>query len=255
MRLSDSDGNKPDYIYKLLPFLGTLIKDKSEFKKLVNYIISLSPTIEDKETLLIISDTENRHIKVLKEVFCFFSKGSMCNNCCNFSFESPENYLDGIQLAKKLNLAVLNRTREIYILATETYVDNVFVEILLEELTNTLLLHSLSIETIPLNVSLSSNSYRAFKNSSFSPIEANAIATLLGIDFSKGKFDLEEFTMGVNTELEHGIRSPETNVTNNDPLLTGKIALAHLNEFPDYYKRLSKLEEEAKKYWDSIPKE
>ena len=38
-------------------------------------------------------------------------------------------------------------------------------------------------------------------------------------------------------------------VTNNNPILTGKIALAHLLEFPDYYTRLDKLEEEAKKYW------
>jgi hypothetical protein len=41
----------------------------------------------------------------------------------------------------------------------------------------------------------------------------------------------------------------ETNVTNDDPILTGKIALAHLNEFPDYYDRLETLEKEADKFW------
>ena len=85
---------------------------------------------------------------------------------------------------------------------------------------------------------------------SFSKEEAAAIALLLGIDFSKSKFDLEKFWMGVNTELEHGTISSKTNVTDDDPIITGKIALAHLNEFPDYYKRLKVLEEEAKAYWN-----
>ncbi|AZU64941.1 hypothetical protein CHR53_11890 [Neobacillus mesonae] len=85
---------------------------------------------------------------------------------------------------------------------------------------------------------------------SFTKEEAAAIALLLGINFNKSKFDLDEFWMGVNTELEHGKISSQTNVTNDDPIITGKIALAHLNEFPDYYKRLKVLEEEAKAYWN-----
>ncbi|MCM3090215.1 MULTISPECIES: DUF5661 family protein [unclassified Cytobacillus] len=85
---------------------------------------------------------------------------------------------------------------------------------------------------------------------SFSKEEAAAIALLLGIDFSQSKFDLDEFWMGVNIELEHGKISSQTNVTGDDPIITGKIALAHLNEFPDYYKRLKVLEEEAKAYWN-----
>ncbi len=84
----------------------------------------------------------------------------------------------------------------------------------------------------------------------FTKEEAAAIALLLGIDFSKTKFDLNEFWMGVNTELEHGRKYNQTNVTADEPLTTGKIALAHLSEFPDYYKRLKKLEEEAKAYWN-----
>ncbi|WP_223254468.1 DUF5661 family protein [Bacillus sp. HNG] len=85
---------------------------------------------------------------------------------------------------------------------------------------------------------------------SFSKEEAAAIALLLGIDFTKSKFDLDEFWMGVNTELEHGTISSQSNVTDDNPLITGKIALAHLNEFPDYYKRLKVLEKEAKAYWN-----
>lgn len=88
------------------------------------------------------------------------------------------------------------------------------------------------------------------ERTSFSKEEAAAIALLLGIDFTKSKFDLNEFWMGVNTELEHGKQSSQTNVTGDDPLLTGKIAWAHLNEFPDYYKRLKILEKEAKAYWN-----
>jgi len=65
------------------------------------------------------------------------------------------------------------------------------------------------------------------------------------------KFDVPQFRAGFGVELEHGIVNPTTNVTNDDPLMTGKIALAHLTEFPDYYTRLAKLEEEAKSFWDS----
>ncbi len=87
---------------------------------------------------------------------------------------------------------------------------------------------------------------------SFSKEEAAAIALLLGIDFTTSKFDLNEFWMGVNVELEHGTQSTQTNVTSDDPLLTGKIAWAHLNEFPDYYQRLKVLEDEAKAYWGGV---
>ena len=51
----------------------------------------------------------------------------------------------------------------------------------------------------------------------------------------------------MNIELEHGLRDPATNVTDDDPETTAKIALAHLNEFPDYYTRLERMEEEAKR--------
>ncbi len=54
----------------------------------------------------------------------------------------------------------------------------------------------------------------------------------------------------MNVELEHGLRDLHTNVSNDDPLITGKIALAHLNEFPDYYDRLEKMEKEAEEYWE-----
>lgn len=79
--------------------------------------------------------------------------------------------------------------------------------------------------------------------------EAKRVGEMIGIDWNTSPFDVEEFKTGMNVELEHGHRDPETNVTGDNPILTGKIALAHLREFPDYYKRLSKMEKEAKAYW------
>lgn len=84
---------------------------------------------------------------------------------------------------------------------------------------------------------------------SFTSEDAKDIARKIGIDFTKEKFDLNEFTMGINVELEHGTKFLKSNITNNDPILTGKIAYAHLLEFPDYYTRLKKFESEAKAYW------
>jgi len=79
---------------------------------------------------------------------------------------------------------------------------------------------------------------------SFSTDEAKQIGEQLRIDWTK--FDVEQFRMGLDVELEHGTVNAHTNVTNDDPIMTGKIALAHLNEFADYYTRLEKMEEEAK---------
>ena len=84
---------------------------------------------------------------------------------------------------------------------------------------------------------------------SFTADEAKQIGEKLGIDWSK--FDVEQFRRGMDVELEHGLENSVTNVSNDDALTTGKIALAHLNEFPDYYTRLDKMEEEAHSYWDA----
>ncbi len=77
----------------------------------------------------------------------------------------------------------------------------------------------------------------------FTTEEARQIGGQLGIDWSK--FDVEQYRMGLDVELEHGLVDPQTNVTSDDLIITGKIALAHLNEFPDYYTRLEKMEREA----------
>ena len=79
--------------------------------------------------------------------------------------------------------------------------------------------------------------------------EVKQVGTTLRLDWTK--VDLEQFRRGLEVELKHGVRDPETNVTNDDLTLTGKIAWAHLKEFPDYYTRLDKLEAEADAYWAS----
>lgn len=76
----------------------------------------------------------------------------------------------------------------------------------------------------------------------FTTEEAERIATELKIDFASASFDVEQFRKGLDVELEHGRQDPETDITNDDPLLTGKIAWAHLKERPDYYSALAIME-------------
>ncbi|WP_255337034.1 DUF5661 family protein [Methanosarcina sp. KYL-1] len=83
---------------------------------------------------------------------------------------------------------------------------------------------------------------------SFTAEEAKAVGEQLGLKWDK--FDVDQFRRGMDVELEHGTQDPATNVTNDDPIMTGKIALAHLNEFPDYYDRLEEMEEEAEEFWE-----
>ena len=87
------------------------------------------------------------------------------------------------------------------------------------------------------------------KKRNFTLAQVKAIAEQLGIRWDK--FNLKQFRTGLAVELEHGAVNPKTDVTNDNPLLTGKIALAHLTEFPDYYTRLAKMEAEAKSFWNS----
>ena len=84
----------------------------------------------------------------------------------------------------------------------------------------------------------------------FTTERAKEVGAKLGIDWKA--FDVEQFRMGMDVELEHGARDPETNVTGDDIIMTGKIAWAHLKEFPDYYDRLEVMEEEAEAYWEAV---
>jgi len=77
--------------------------------------------------------------------------------------------------------------------------------------------------------------------------EARQVGDAIGVDWDR--FDLEQFRAGMDVEFEHGSHDPQTDVTHDDPIVTGKIALAHMKEFPDYYERLAHMEHEAEREW------
>ena len=77
--------------------------------------------------------------------------------------------------------------------------------------------------------------------------QARSVGDEIGVDWDR--FDLEQFRAGMDVEFEHGSHDPQTDVTGDDPILTGKIALAHMKEFPDYYERLERMEREAERHW------
>ena len=79
------------------------------------------------------------------------------------------------------------------------------------------------------------------------PEQARQVGDEIGVDWDR--FDLEQFRFGMDVEFEHGSHDPQTDVTGDDPILTGKIALAHMKEFPDYYERLERMEREAERDW------
>lgn len=83
----------------------------------------------------------------------------------------------------------------------------------------------------------------------FTVEEARAAGEGIGIDWATSPFDVDQFRIGMDVELEHGTQDPATNVTDDDVTMTAKIARAHLNEFPDYYSRLALMEAEAEAYW------
>ena len=82
--------------------------------------------------------------------------------------------------------------------------------------------------------------------------EAQRVGDTIGVDWNR--FDLEQFRMGMDVEFEHGSHDPQTDVTHDDPIITGKIALAHMKEFPDYYERLERMEREAEREWADKPR-
>jgi hypothetical protein len=77
--------------------------------------------------------------------------------------------------------------------------------------------------------------------------EARRVGDAIGVDWSR--FELEQFRAGMDVEFEHGSHDPQTDVTHDDPIVTGKIALAHMKEFPDYYERLERMERDAERAW------
>jgi Mn-dependent DtxR family transcriptional regulator len=88
-----------------------------------------------------------------------------------------------------------------------------------------------------------------WERKTFTTEEARQFGREIGVDWDTAPFDVEQLRMGMDVELEHGLHDELTNVSDDDPHVTAKIALAHLNEFADYYTRLERMEEEAKRDW------
>ena len=85
------------------------------------------------------------------------------------------------------------------------------------------------------------------KRPGFSADEARRVGEEIGVDWERSPFDVEQFRTGMDVELEHGLHDLLTNVTGDEPTVTGKIALAHLKEFEDYYTRLAQMEAEIRR--------
>ncbi|WP_315674248.1 DUF5661 family protein [Clostridium sp. 19966] len=236
------------------------IQDEKEDELFYDYLLNIAPTAEEKNIIQSIRDDEIKHNKYFREIYSFYTKKPV-SSPSNVKFEKPKTYLDGIKKAKFGELAAVERYRDIRAgLPNEYYRDMVF-EILTDELKhadkydyilsinlgNSKRVADFPRNSVNLNRSISDKPIKP--KGSFSTEEAREIARALRIDFNASKFDLEQFRMGLDTELEHGRINPITNITDDNPILTAKIALAHLMEYPDYYTRLAKLEKEAKEYW------
>ncbi|MCB2295407.1 hypothetical protein LGK95_18145 [Clostridium algoriphilum] len=228
-----------------LDLIQEAVQDERADELLYDYLISVASTQEEKNIITSIRDEERNHRKWFREMYKYYTGVEIQSNNGE-NFIRPASYIEGISKSVFGELSAMEKYRFIREgLPSRLYRDTVF-RILTDEMKH----------ATKYNYILNKNSNSVATNldtakTNFSKEEAAAIALLLGIDFANSKFDLNEYWMGVTTELEHGRKYNQTNVTADEPITTGKIALAHLSEFPDYYTRLKLLEEEAKAYWST----
>ncbi|WP_243186971.1 DUF5661 family protein [Clostridium muellerianum] len=239
---------------KALSLIKEAVQDERADELSYHYLISAAPTQEEKDIIAPIRDDEINHRQWFKEIYRYYT-GLEIQSKNSEAFIKPSSYIEGIRNAVFGELGAMEKYRfireglpsRLYSL----YRDRVF-RILTDEMKHAIKYNYILNKNS--NIIQSNNreiiNQPDYKNE-FSKEEAAAIALLLGINFSKSKFDLNQFWLGVNTELEHGKKYNQTNVTADEPITTGKIALAHLSEFPDYYTRLKILEEQAKAYWST----
>ncbi len=237
---------------KALSLIKEAVQDERADELFYDHLISVAPTQEEKDIITSIRDDERNHRQWFKEIYKYYT-GSEIQSKNGESFISPSSYITGISKAVFGELEAMEKYRFIREgLPSRLYRDMVF-KILTDEMKHaTKYNYILNKNSNIIQSSKRETSNKKNYKNGFSKEEAAAIALLLGIDFSKSKFDLNEFWLGVNTELEHGKKYNQTNVTADEPITTGKIALAHLSEFPDYYTRLKVLEEQAKAYWSPL---
>ncbi|MFL0194806.1 DUF5661 family protein [Clostridium sp. WILCCON 0269] len=234
---------------KALELIKEAVQGERSDELLYDYFISIAPTQEEKNIITSIRNDERNHRKWFREIYKHYT-GKEIDSKDGKDFTRPASYIEGISKAVFGELGAMEKYRFIREgLPSRFYRDTVF-RILTDEMKHATKYNYI----LNKNSNIVTSNKVAVKNpatakTSFSKEEAAAIALLFGIDFAKSKFDLDEYWIGVNTELEHGRKYNQTNVTADEPITTGKNALAHLSELPDYYTRLKLLEEEAKAYW------
>ena len=238
-----TDFSKED-LDRALELVKEAVQDERSDELFYDYLISVATTQEEKDIIISIRNDERNHRKWYREIYKIFT-GKNIENTEGESFTKPKSYIEGISKAVFGELSAMEKYRIIREGLPSRYYRDLVFQILTDEMKHATKYNYI----LTKNAMKYGNTIANPPKTGFTMEEAAAIAKMLGIDFSKSTFDLNQFWMGVNTELEHGNKYYPTNVTGNDPLTTGKIALAHLTEFPDYYTRLSKLEKEAKAYW------
>jgi rubrerythrin len=214
----------------LLSIVDNAIQDVNNNESNLEYLYSISPSEKVKELITKIQSNNKKHNKLLNEMHILYSKkpnDSRSNN-------NKPTILTCFQKAKFRELELANKYRNYIVSIPDDYFKCIIYEIFTDRLTHVMIYEDI--------IKLCNKNEIRQPKTSFTIDEASKIAKSLGIDFTKEKFDLNQFKTGLDVELEHGTINPTTNVTNDDPILTGKIALAHLNELPDYYVQLSKLE-------------
>ena len=240
--------NKKTNVDISLELIQYAINNEVKYILTLEQLLQLAPTDEEKALLLNIYNDDKKHYKYFEEIRDNYLNQ---NPVKTQPIHKVDSYINSIKVIKLDKLNAVKIYRDIFARIYDNYYKQIMFDIITDELIHAEILdHILYLNS---NVVLAGNS-TASNKTTFTTKEASEIAKELGIDFSKELFDLEQYRMGLDVELEHGKRSPKTNVTNDDYILTGKIALAHLNEIPDYYTRLSKLEQEAKQFWKNKPK-
>ncbi len=270
----DQDGFPVQKLYKstkkALASAKNSLKDEKHDVIFYDYLISIAPEDDDKEIIGAIRDDEKKHLEMLKQIYGDYTGDEIEEE--EVTFEKPKDYYNGLKKAFFGETEAMEKYRDIRAGLPDMYHRDMMLEIMTDEMEhadkfNYLLNKNKSIvkgeallvsasreEEIPQEKEAPQEKEEVYihgitPKNSFTLEEAAAVAKQLEVDFSKVGFDLEQLRNGMDVELEHGTRDPKTNVTGDDPVLTGKIALAHLNEFPDYYIRLKRLEDNAKAYW------
>ncbi len=250
---------------KALMLIKEAVNDERADEMTYDYLINAAPTKEEKDIITSIRDDERVHRSLYREIYKTFT-GQELRVTDGEEFKKPSSYIEGIKKAVFGELAAMEKYRIIREGLPSRYYRDVVFRILTDEMKHAtkynyiLNLHAMSDEekTMPSIAVMADES--EFEMTNIPPIgqneprrmeytleEAMEIARSLGINFNMVKFTPEEFRLGLNTMLMHQHKySPDRYF---DPIMMAMTVLNRLNEIPDYYTRLRRMEEEAIRYW------